>query len=268
MISRITAAAKALFALFGRAPSRRTDVHTGNWTGEHGKHLPFFKLTDACTSTECPLCTLRRRALDRYMESLVYEGINDRGFRRSFNRSRGFCALHEHAFLAAGDRLAVVITHRQLMVAALQEIRGHGRTRARTQSGGSGERGNRHGSPRGGDCQVCVMLEQTERQYLSTFAAHRNDPELQRYFVPSAGLCLPHFRRLVAEYPPVPDWLLQLQETRFREARDAADEYIASSNFTLSGKSTTLSAPHLRALPERLVGLAAGYHPHHASEGR
>ncbi len=253
-------------------------------TATPAKHLPFFKLTEACSSGQCPICNLRRTALETYLESLVYQGVNDRGFRAEFDRNHGFCTYHEHAFLAKQDRLAVVITHRQLVAQALGELSGHAgavpssssRPGPQTvQTGtqpsppqtpptgpGSGARTNRRRTQAAAAarrCQICDRLHETEKQYLATIMTYIDDEELQGYLRSSAGLCLPHFRKLAARADGVPAWLQELQRSRLQHALEAIDEYTRVANYSVSGDSSRLFAAHLRALPDTLVGTLFGY---------
>ena len=204
------------------------------------KHLPFFKLTEACGSQQCPLCRLRANALEAYLESLVYQGVNDRGFRAEFDRNYGFCAYHEHAFLAKQDRLAIVITHRELIARALEG-----------------------GTPpdAGSQCSLCRLLEETEQQYLKTTEAYLHDTELRQALEDSAGFCLPHYRKLCARLRQTPNWLDELQRSRLRTVLEAVDEYIEISNYSLSDNLSRLSKPHLRRLPDVVIGMLFGYNP-------
>ena len=218
----------------------RRSAAAASYTRQGGsKHLPFFKLTEACESDRCPICRLRQDALAGYLDALVYQGVNDRGFRAEFDRNGGFCSSHEHAFLAKQDRLAVVITHRQLLLQLIDDI----------------------GTPHRRRCQICSVLSEAEAQHLKTLAGYLDDAELRRYLERSAGLCVPHYRKLARIRPDLPGWLNEMQRLRLLEAVKAVDEYITESNYSISGESSRLSAPHLRNLPERLVGLIAGYSP-------
>lgn len=208
-------------------------------TEQPAKHLPFFKLTEACGSGQCPLCRLRSDALESYLESLVYQGVNDRRFRAEFDRTYGFCTYHEHAFLAKQDRLAIVITHRELLARAL----------AQTVPDSAPE------------CSLCKLLEDTEQQYLETTEAYLHDDELRQAFEDSPGLCLPHFRKLRARLRETPSWLEELQQARLESALAAVDEYIEISNYSLSDNLSRLSKPHLRRLPDTVVGMLFGYNP-------
>ena len=49
----------------------------------------------------CPLCRHRVVQGRRFLRSLVYEGVNDVGFRKVLERSRGFCERHTVALYEA-----------------------------------------------------------------------------------------------------------------------------------------------------------------------
>lgn len=49
------------------------------------KHLPFFKLIDACQEGGCSVCTTLRNDEAKYFDSLLYEKVNNRHFRAKFN---------------------------------------------------------------------------------------------------------------------------------------------------------------------------------------
>jgi hypothetical protein len=51
-------------------------------------------LAEAFGPPGCPLCRLRRRTAQRYLESILWESVNDRGFRARLGRDRGLCAAH------------------------------------------------------------------------------------------------------------------------------------------------------------------------------
>lgn len=251
--------------LRGSRPETRSTATAG------AKHLPFFKLTEACDSNQCPLCRLRQHALEAYLESLVYQGVNDRRFRAEFDRNRGFCPYHAHAFLAKQDRLAVVITHRQLVVEAIAEteqpavsLRKRGALfDAQAANAGAAIAPAQPDAKSGPTrrCQICALLNDTELQHLRTLANYIDDEELRGYLERSAGLCLPHYRKLARLPCQIPAWLHTLQQSRLQEALAAVDEYINETNYTLSGNSVRLNEPHLRNLPNRLVGLLVGYAP-------
>ncbi len=58
-------------------------------------------LSDQLFRPGCPLCRYRVAYGRRYLRSLVYEGINDVGFRRTLEGSRGLCGRHTVALFEA-----------------------------------------------------------------------------------------------------------------------------------------------------------------------
>jgi hypothetical protein len=61
-------------------------------------------LAEALAQAGCPMCRLRGRAARRYLESILGESVNDRGFRARLSRDRGFCPAHTREALLV-DRL-------------------------------------------------------------------------------------------------------------------------------------------------------------------
>ncbi|MDK2992668.1 MAG: hypothetical protein PWP48_1901 [Clostridiales bacterium] len=52
------------------------------------KHVDYFEKVDAIkVSSVCPICYLVDRAVENYIDSFLYEGINDVGLRRDIKDS-------------------------------------------------------------------------------------------------------------------------------------------------------------------------------------
>jgi len=71
-----------------------------------GSQLPIeglgdISLADLLGQPGCPICRLRRDSSERYLRALLWEGVNDIGFRARFSAGRGFCRRHAHETLAA-----------------------------------------------------------------------------------------------------------------------------------------------------------------------
>ena len=84
------------------------------------KGLPHHKLEEALREQKvgCAVCRLVNRTGRRYLESLLYEDVNDPGVQSGFRGSLGFCPRHAHLMLDAGDGLGTAILYR----AATQEL--------------------------------------------------------------------------------------------------------------------------------------------------
>jgi hypothetical protein len=79
----------------------------------------------------CPLCRHRVVQGRRFLRSLVYEGVNDVGFRKVLERSRGFCERHTVALFEAdrdemGGALGAAILLESVLRHRLAELAGAG----------------------------------------------------------------------------------------------------------------------------------------------
>ena len=79
----------------------------------------------------CPLCRHRVVGGRRFLRSLVYEGVNDVGFRKVLERSRGFCERHTVALYEAdrdemGGALGAAILLESVLRHRLEELAGAG----------------------------------------------------------------------------------------------------------------------------------------------
>ena len=73
------------------------------------KHSPYFNLKDAFKEKHCPICYLARKAVTRYLDSLLYEGVNDHGLRNALRKSNGFCQKHFWQLVSFSDGLGTTI---------------------------------------------------------------------------------------------------------------------------------------------------------------
>jgi len=174
------------------------------------KHLPFFKLIDACTTQGCPLCTLLHGDEAQYFDSLLYERVNDRQLRARFNASRGFCGYHADYLCELRDGLAVVLLYRQVLRDELD------RAPATTEK----------------LCPACEYLQEREQHWIGVLGRFLHDEELQTAFTRSGGLCLPHYRRMQHEFHRLPKWFAEYNEGQFERLYESVNSYIDASNFT------------------------------------
>lgn len=83
-----------------------------------GRTMSFYDLRDALAQPGCAVCRLTAEATARYLDSLLWENVNDPGVRHDIRQARGFC--HEHAWglVRDGASLGVAIIMRDV----LQEV--------------------------------------------------------------------------------------------------------------------------------------------------
>jgi hypothetical protein len=154
------------------------------------------------------VCRLKAEAADEYLDSLIWESVNDPGIRRRVRKARGFC--YEHAWRLEPHRESVGVTiimhdvlnsmlkvtedaqFQKLPVLSLRRTK-----KALDPKRPAAETAKvvAELSPQT-PCPVCVEAEEMEGIYLDTLIENLVDEEdLLAAFQSSDGLCLPHFRR-------------------------------------------------------------------------
>jgi hypothetical protein len=145
-------------------------------------------LAEAFGPPGCPLCRLRRRTASRYLEAILWESVNDRGFRARLSRDRGLCPAHTREALEVsrsqgGGPLGASILFGYMVRDRLAELkavgakpgRGSGRALAAARTGPS--------------CAVCREVAKTEASALPRLLDRISDPAWAAA-VSDAQLCL------------------------------------------------------------------------------
>lgn len=165
----------------------------------------FNDLLDACKQPGCPVCRLVNQAVDRYLDNLFYENVNDGDLRAQLRSSLGFC--HEHAWLAIkpglGDALGVAIIYHDILTNILRKLPeagngsqgqgwlssllGQGPNQLSEQSKEIVNVLNPH-EP----CPVCQKRDQATELYLSELSNSLKNEKMLASLEESDGLCLPH----------------------------------------------------------------------------
>jgi len=211
------------------------------------KHLPFFKLIDACREGGCPVCATLRGDEAGYFDSLLYEKVNNRHFRAKFNLGGGFCGYHAKYLEGLHDALAVVLLYRQILRYELD------------------------GEPlqTGKSCPACDYLQEKERQVKSVLWQYINDPEFIDAFQQTDGLCLPHYRQFKSEHLKLPGWFTEYNRQQYEQLFKDSNDYVDACNFTLGGSRSDPEIHEARVyqqLIERLYGFI-GLSPHVTARG-
>lgn len=137
------------------------------------RHIPFFRLLDAARQPGCALCRLIATRTRRHIESILYECVNDVGFRDEWRAARGYC--HRHAWILAefGDALGIGILYEDLLkshgAALLTDVAQH-------------------------RCPLCAHEKRDLADWLAQIERDWADEELRAAFLAGEGLCAPHLR--------------------------------------------------------------------------
>ncbi len=86
--------------------------------------LSYYDILDACKEPGCPFCRLGQDAVERHLDSVIYDSVNSISLRATLRKARGYC--HEHAWqlpLAGGSApLGIAIIYRDILNTLNKEL--------------------------------------------------------------------------------------------------------------------------------------------------
>lgn len=199
------------------------------------RHTPFFELRAALGGPGCAICALTVRTLERYLQGVVYESVNDVRIRTELRATFGLCAGHGAMLREARSALGTAIIERDMLRAAAQQLAqlppGGGRSlRAALFGGRAGELPLAPAGP----CLACQLADKTERELVALLLRHYD--ELRADFQGSAGLCLAHLRLAVAA-PAAPAALREDQLAIWARLEAELDEFIRKQDHNAAGEA-------------------------------
>ncbi|MEW5867147.1 MAG: DUF6062 family protein [Bacillota bacterium] len=157
------------------------------------RHMTYYNLIDAMRKPGCFICRLISETVTRYLDTILYENVNDVGVRRSLRESNGFCPKHAWLLCDQGDLLGHSIIYGDLVDGVLDFLKGllvshpHARSTRTTVS-----RQVKALLP-GRRCPACLVAHRVQESYLGVLLNEfGSDPEFEEEFASSSGLCLPH----------------------------------------------------------------------------
>jgi hypothetical protein len=167
----------------------------------------YHSLLEACTQPGCPVCRVVLGLVDRYLNVLFYEGVNDIPTRATLRRSRGFCGSHAWRLLGGevGNALGVAIIYHDVLTNVLRDlppIEGEEQSsgvaaffiRAGRQAGSWVKKTLSALTPTG-TCLACAERDQVTSLAVDILLNSLQEEEFRTALAGSDGLCLPHLRQ-------------------------------------------------------------------------
>ncbi len=207
----------------------------------------YFDLLETLPQPGCAVCRLLQRDVERFLDTLLYEHTVDPPTQTAFRASRGLC--HDHTWMLPplNNALAVGI----LYDAVLDElIKTAARTPATDRQSGLG-RLLKGGAPGGLaealeaklPCPACVVRDDAARRYLEVLGDYSDDQRLRPAFEQSDGLCLLHFRGVLALEPQKARFLVDVQVSKWKALKGELTEFLhkldAHYHETMGAESTS-----------------------------
>ncbi len=153
----------------------------------------YFDLVADLAKTGCPVCHGVNRAVWRYLDSLLWEFVNDPGVRGRLRASLGFCREHSITMLDVAGRqaasLGVAILYEDFLGAVQRSLA--------ADAGKKLRRGRKATSRRSREpCRACENSTRVASNYLRVLAKATDGSAPWKGIRRSGrGLCLPHLLR-------------------------------------------------------------------------
>lgn len=152
------------------------------------KHLIYFSLLEALDKG-CPICVLTAKAVRKFMDDFLYQGVNDFGLREEIREGWGFCKLHGWQLSHFGDGFGQAIIYEDLIKRILDEV-------AKITQFRKFKNMPEILKPQD-KCIFCKVKENAGKRYLSAFWSCFSQAEFKAKFRNSFGLCLSHILDVV-----------------------------------------------------------------------
>ncbi len=161
----------------------------------------FDDVRDALARPGCAVCRLAARRADGYLDSYLYEHVNDVELRAIIREARGFCERHAHDLLDKLDALAVAITYRDILNTLARELG----TLNEAPDGRAGvwrrfwpRRRHRNNLRAPAGCPVCEAEATAAARVLDVAAHGLREPGMVEALQDGDPLCLNHLRGVLA----------------------------------------------------------------------
>lgn len=164
----------------------------------------YYRLLEACASPGCPVCRVTLHQVDRFLDVLFYESVNDIPTRALLRKSRGFCSSHAWRLLdgEVGNALGIAIIYHDVLTNVLRDLPAAPPDqtglnsffgRAARQAGDWLKSALAALSPKE-PCLACKEREQATALTLAVMRGALREEEFAAALESSEGLCLPHLR--------------------------------------------------------------------------
>jgi hypothetical protein len=231
--------------------------------------MSFYNLRDALPQPGCVVCRLKASAVDRFLDGLLWECVNDPDTRRNIRQARGFCQEHAWRLVHGGASLGATIIMRDVLHNVLETLEG-GKFQAlpglslrrvqealnkRQPSAATAELAAALTSH--SPCLACEQAATMEGVYLDTLLDHLlGEDGLLAAFQASDGLCLPHFRQALAlvRDEAVFEALVSTQRAVWGQVVAHLDEIIRKSDYRFQDEARGEETGACRRAIAALVG--------------
>ncbi len=240
--------------------------------------MSYFELRDAFRAEGCAICGLLLKWTRAYLDSLLYEHVNDPGVRVQLRESYGFCNWHAWMATSIGNSSSgIAIIYEHLLTDQLDLLRRSLRSirsrpwlmrllakwpKVRGWTSILPERRRRAACPA---CSRRILF--FEDNFIETLLSALTEKEFADGFRLSLGLCLPHLYQAITtnqDHPNLP-LLLELQLDKLQTLRDELSEHIRKLDYRFLAEPWGNEKTAWRRVIELFVGKPELFGPDHGS---
>ena len=151
------------------------------------KHTTYYGVLEAMRDAKgCPLCKLEADSVHRYLDSLLYESVNDTGVRADLIRAKGYCRRHAQKLTKMGNAFGIAILYQDQVRLFAEFLDGLPDAPPKSLR-------QIHNWQRAEFCPACRTQSECRSRYTSTLIGGLADEEMRSAYASGPGLCVPHF---------------------------------------------------------------------------
>lgn len=214
--------------------------------------MSYYDLRDAMAQPGCPVCRLKTDSADRFVDTLLWESVNDPEKRARIRRALGFCYEHFWLLARASASLGVAIIANDVLKNVLKTLAGGAfeppsivslrrvqeTVDSKQPSAATAELVAQLEPEE--PCSACVWADKMEAIYVDTLVRSLIERDgLRGDYESSDGLCLPHFRQALARARKRSAFevLVGVQRVVWERLVDHLDESISKSDYRRQGEA-------------------------------
>ena len=211
---------------------------------------------------------MEQSAVERYLDNLFYESVNDIQLRERLRASMGFC--REHAWLAVDKRLGNALgfaiiyqdvinnTLRQLESDITPPVTKHWSALLKQipeQVSGIVQRVVYALTPQK-HCVVCHQRDKALHNIISSFIESLNEPEMVNALQSSNGLCLPHLKKAFESVRDLEtsNLLLSIHREKLESLRSELAEFIRKNDYRFKDEGFGAEGDSWKRAVEKVIG--------------
>lgn len=190
------------------------------------KPISYYHLLERWPQPGCAICNLLLHEAEQFLDAVLYEYTTDPAMNLKFRASRGLCSEHGWQMTQMRNALGVAILYEAALDEALKNIHRAENTPRKRLFGGKTEPATMP------PCPVCQQQAEQETRLVGFLGEYIRDEKMQAAYRASSGLCLDHFKQVIAHAPDAAtaQLITTIQQAIWEQLRAELREFITKNN--------------------------------------